>query len=374
MKILFGMPAEDSWGGPASSEPPFVEALKKSNPDIAEAVYVFGDKEKPTPIFERIRRVVKTAFHFRKILKGGDFDIVHLNSAFDLRTILRDSFSLFVMNPKRTKVFMKLHGSEAQDFTETNFVIRFLIKYIGKKTDGFGLHTSDELENFLALGFDKNKFYFVKNAVTIHKNLPENFERRQKRKNEIFELLFVSRFVPKKCLVETIEACKIVKDRGYKFTLHCIGDGETRKEAESLVKKLELEKHVIFTGYIPEAEVSAHFFERDILIFPTRYGEGFPNVFFKAVAVGMPVVSTKFRAARDFLEENKNYLACTSEPESIAEKIIALIENKVLREEMSRNNIEFGKSLLPENIAKEFLEIYADILSKDQRPKTKDHL
>ena len=93
-----------------------------------------------------------------------------------------------------------------------------------------------------------------------------------------------------------------------------------------------MEKQIIFTGYIPEREVSAHFFERDILIFPTKYGEGFPNVFFKAVAVGMPIVSTKFRAARDFLEEEKNYLACTSEPESIAEKIIELIENKKLRE------------------------------------------
>ena len=86
----------------------------------------------------------------------------------------------------------------------------------------------------------------------------------------------------------------------------------------------------------------------------------------------MPIVSTKFRAARDFLEEEKNYLACTSEPESIAEKIIALVENKSLREQMSKNNFEFGKSLLPENIANEFLEIYENIITKNQKPKTKN--
>ncbi len=376
MKILFGMPAKDSWGGPASSEPPFVEALRKINADVTEAVYVFGDKEKPTPFFERLRRVVKTAFHFRGILKKRNFDIVHLNTAFDLKTILRDSFSLFVMNPKHTKVFLKLHGSEAQDFTKANVFVRFLIKYISKKTAGFGIHTSDELENFKVLGFDKNKFYFVKNAVTIHENLQNDFERKYKQKDEIFELLFVARFVPKKCLIETIEASKTIKDKGYKFILYCIGDGETRNEAENLVKKYDLEKQIIFTGYIPEQEVSAHFFERDILLFPTGYGEGFPNVFFKAVAVGMPVVSTKFRAARDFLEEEKNYLVCTSEPESIAEKIIELIEDENLRQTMSGNNVEFGKSLLPENIAKEFLEIYADIIhenpkSKIQNPKSR---
>ena len=76
---------------------------------------------------------------------------------------------------------MKLHGSEAQDFRETNFFVRFLIRYIGKKVDGFGIHTSDELENFEALGFDKTKFYFVKNAMTIHAELPENFDEKTKR-------------------------------------------------------------------------------------------------------------------------------------------------------------------------------------------------
>ncbi|CAN5832330.1 glycosyltransferase [soil metagenome] len=376
LKILIGMPAADSWGGPISSEPPFTAALGKLDVEVVEKVYVFGDKEKPTSFFERIRRVLQTAFRFRRILKKESFDIVHLNTAFDLKTILRDSFSLFVMKPRKAKVFLKLHGSEAQDFRETNFFARFLIRYISRKVDGFGIHTSDELENFEALGFDKNKFYFVKNAVTIHERLPADFERKQKENDEVFELLFVARFVPKKCLIQTIEACKIVKEKGYRFNLYCVGDGEMREEAETLVRKYDLEKQVIFTGYIPEREVSAHFFECDILIFPTGYGEGFPNVFFKALSVGMPVVSTKFRAARDFLKEEKNYLACTPEPESIAEKIIELIENKKLRQTMSENNFEFGKSLLPENIAQEFLEIYTDILnenpkSKIQNPKSR---
>lgn len=370
MKILFGMPAKDSWGGPVSSEPPFVRALQKSDHDIAEAVYVYGDQEKPTPFFERIRRVIKTAFLFRRLLKNNDFDIVHLNTAFDLRTILRDSFSLFVMNPKKTKVFLKLHGSEAQDFAGTNFFVRFLINYLAKKVGGFGIHTSDELKNFENLGFDKGKFYFVKNAITLHADLPADFGREQKEKNETFEFIFVARFVPKKCLIETIKACRIIKQKGYEFILYAIGDGETRNAAESLIKKYDLEKQVKFTGYIPETEVLRYFFKSDILIFPTNYGEGFPNVFFKALAVGMPIVSTKFRAAKDFLIKDKNYLACTSEPESIAEKVIELIEDKNLRESISKHNLTFGKTLLPEYIATEFLEIYENILATNRKSKT----
>ena len=61
MKILIGMPSKDSWGGPIASEPPFVTALREAGVGVTEEVYVYGDKDKPTPFFERIRRVLKTA-------------------------------------------------------------------------------------------------------------------------------------------------------------------------------------------------------------------------------------------------------------------------------------------------------------------------
>ena len=120
-------------------------------------------------------------------------------------------------------------------------------------------------------------------------------------------------------------------------------------------------------GYIPLEELLEYFFKTDLFIFPTRHIEGFPMVLFKAVAVGMPIVTTKIRAAADFLKDTENCLFCTQKPENIAEKIMELIENQQLREAMSQNNLLLGKSLLPENIADEFLEIYRHIAN----PKSK---
>lgn len=362
MKVLFGMPSKDSWGGPVSSEPPFVEALQKMGVDCLEEIYVYGDKDKPTPILERVRRVLTTAFRFRKILKKHPVDLIHLNTSFDLKTVLRDSVSIFLMKPKKAKIFFKVHGSEAENFAKTNFIIRILIQYLIKKVDGLGIHTIEEKEHFLRLGFAEEKFYFVKNAVTIHKDLTENFNRQQKQKDECFEFLFVSRFIASKGLIETIQACEILKGKGYKFVLNCVGDGEIRAEAEREVEKLNLQNQVKFTGYIPENEVTNYFLNSDFFIFPTRHIEGFPNVLFKAVAVGMPVVTTKIRAAADYLIENENCLFCTQEPENIAGEIIELIENKEFQKKLSKNNLQFGKSLLPEKIADEFLEIYRKII------------
>ena len=100
MKILIGMPSADSWGGPAASEPPFVAALRKRGVEVREETYVYGDKEKPTAFFERVRRVLETAFRFRRITSRENFDLIHLNTAFDLKTLLRDSISIFLMKSK----------------------------------------------------------------------------------------------------------------------------------------------------------------------------------------------------------------------------------------------------------------------------------
>lgn len=367
MKILIGMPSADSWGGPASSEPPFVNALREKAVETRDEVYVYGDKEKPTPFLERIRRVLETAFRFRRITRAENFDLIHLNTAFDLRTLLRDSISIFLMNRGDTKIFLKLHGSEAGVLTSENPLIKALRNYIKNSADGFGVHTREEKSNFTRAGFADEKFYFVKNAVTIAEDLPADFSKTQKEKSAVFRLLFVSRFIEAKGLLETVRACEILKSRGFKFVLNCVGDGEMREQAESEVERLGLQTEVNFTGYIPEAKVTEYFFDSDIFVFPTRHAEGFPNVLFKAVAVGLPVVTTKVRAANDYLNEPENCLFSTQNPNDIAEKIIELLENKSLRETMSENNLTLGKTLLPENIAQEFIEIYQKILNPNPK-------
>ena len=249
------MPAKDSWGGPIASEPPFVEALRELDADIAEEEYVFGDRARPTAFHKRIYRVWTTAIHFRRLLAKNEFDLVHLNTAFDLRTILRDSFSIFLMRPGKTKVFLKIHGSEAEKYEYANFLIKSLIAYLRRHVDGLGVHTREECNAFIKLGFPEAKIFFVKNAVTFAEHLTASFTRRAKTRSDRWDLLFVSRFIPAKGLMETIRACSLLRQEGIDFRLYCVGDGEIRQEAENEARALGLSDTVDFTGYIPEAEI-----------------------------------------------------------------------------------------------------------------------
>ena len=117
-------------------EPPFVGALRSLGHEVTTQTYVYGDKDRPTPFFSRVTRVLKTGLRFRKLVRRESFDMIHLNSAFDRRTILRDSFSLFLIGRTRAKIFVKLHGSMADEFENAGPLMRKLIDVIRRRVDG----------------------------------------------------------------------------------------------------------------------------------------------------------------------------------------------------------------------------------------------
>lgn len=364
------MPAPDSLGGPIASEPPLVKALQEKGLDIVTEVYVFGDKIKPTPFFERVRRVLKTAFRFRKLVREHQPTLIFLNSAFDRRTILRDAVSIFLMGRGDAKVFVKLHGSTAETFQDPGLLFGLLIRYLQRNVDGWGYFTREELEAFVNLGFERARFFPVKNAIDLDRDIPADLDREQREPGEIFELLFVARFVPTKGLLPTIYACEELRKRGMRFRLTCVGDGESRRDAEDAVGRLGLGRVVTFTGHLTEKEVTGTLLNADILVFPTSHPEGFPMVLFKAVATGLPVVTTNTRAAADYLSEPDNCLYCTTDPENIADRIEELIADKALRERMARANLEYGRTLTPEKIADEFIDIFDRVLGDSHSYRT----
>ena len=370
VKVLIGMPAPDSLGGPISSEPPFVEALRGKDLDVVTSVYVYGDKLTPTPFIQRVIRVLRTAFRFRRLVRKHRPSVLFLNSAFDRRTLMRDVVSIFIMRPGNARVFIKLHGSMAEEFSNAGPFFRLLIKYLQQNVSGWGYHTREELEAFIRLGFDRAKFFPVRNAITIDKDVIANQARQQKDSDKIFELLFVARFVPTKGLLPTIQACEELRRRGVRFRLTCVGDGETRRDAEDAVGRFGLGRVVTFTGLLPETKVVLELLRADILVFPTSHPEGFPNALFRAVTVGLPIVTTRIRAAADYLSEPENCLYCTTDPANIADRIEGLIADKNMREQMSVLNIQYGQTLTPEKIAEEFYEIFRNMLGDTYRNDT----
>jgi glycosyltransferase involved in cell wall biosynthesis len=79
----------------------------------------------------------------------------------------------------------------------------------------------------------------------------------------------------------------------------------------------------------------------DCLLFPTYWvGEGFPGVLIDAFVVGLPVIASDWNMNRELIEEGVNgFIIPPKSKDSLTEKMTYVINNKVLLNEIRRNNI-----------------------------------
>ncbi len=76
------------------------------------------------------------------------------------------------------------------------------------------------------------------------------------------------------------------------------GDGTDRARLEQKAKCLGVAEHVVFTGFVPEAEKADHYRLADAYVMPSRV-EGFGIVFLEAMACGVPIVASKIDGSRE---------------------------------------------------------------------------
>jgi len=369
LKILAGMPERTARGGINACEPPFLRELERCGVRVAEEIYTF-DNAARVSVFQRISQVRTTALKFRRRLRAEKFDLVHLNTSFETRSILRDAFTLFRLTGQGAKIFLKFHGSDVRLLKKGNFALRFLIRYLIETADSVGLLSSEEKHGFVAAGFDEDKLFVVKNAVAAFapesfpqvENSPAEEKEAEKLSEKKFRLVFASRLVPTKGLLETVRAAALLREKGFDVSFDVLGDGETRASAEELAKSLKIAEFVRFHGHVGEETVQEFYRAADLLVFPTFHIEGFPMVVFNALQFGLPIVTTRIRAAADYLKEGENALFCEARnPSDLAEKIAQIVEDKELRRQMSENNKALAKEFTAQKIAPEYLEIYRRI-------------
>lgn len=67
-------------------------------------------------------------------------------------------------------------------------------------------------------------------------------------------------------------------------------DAAEKERLDGLIAKMKLQGHVVFAGFVPEAELAAHFNLADMYVMPSSK-EGFGIVFIEAMYYGLPVIA-----------------------------------------------------------------------------------
>ena len=325
--------------------------------EVEEEIYAYAAAEGR---FARVARVVRTARRFRERLRTGNFDVIHINTSFDSRALLRDAFIVPRLASSRTKIFVKFHGSDGELLETRRPFWAALRRRLFASVTAIGVLSSEERANFVRAGLPEKNVFRVANVVEKRPcRSREEFLRQWGLPDDRPLLLFIGRFIATKGLLDVIRACRFLRDRGQDALLLCVGDGPARREAEAESARFGLSDRVRFFGYLPEEQTTGFYAHSTALVFPTYHYEGFPLAIFYAAAAGLPILTTRIRAAAEYLSEPDNCLWVEPRrPVELAGRIEEVLRDARLRATMSANNQWLVEQFSAPRVARDYLQIF----------------
>lgn len=144
------------------------------------------------------------------------------------------------------------------------------------------------------------------------------------REHDGLRIAFVGRLIDWKALDIVIDALAIIEDR-CRISLEVFGDGPMRATWERRAEELGLSEKVTFHGFVPQSEVAVRLLQLDVLVLPSVYECG-GAVVLEAMALGLPVVATRWGGPADYLDESCGFLVEPEGPEQMRQDFARAIE------------------------------------------------
>ena len=142
-------------------------------------------------------------------------------------------------------------------------------------------------------------------------------------------ILFLSNLLPDKGLVDLLDACQLLMERGYRFICRVAGApsaGITGERFAQLVRERNLDEAVLYSGPLYDSRKQEALAGADVLVLPTR-NDCFPLVILEAMAAGLPVVSTREGGIPDEVVDGVNGILCEKkDPAGLADSIGSLLD------------------------------------------------
>jgi glycosyltransferase involved in cell wall biosynthesis len=199
----------------------------------------------------------------------------------------------------------------------------------------------------------------VYNGVSARFQPPDNFS--QKSESDEFSLLYVGRSDPYKNLQTLIRAVHQIRTaNAIPVRLVLAGSPDPRyPEVTELIKELNLESGISWTGYLKDSELIELYRNSDLLVHPSRY-EGFGLQIIEAMACGTPVVCSNAGSLPE-VAGDAAIMAAPDDVDGFADAITNVLTNKTLAASMRKKGFEQAAKFTWLNSARETLDIYRQI-------------
>ncbi len=174
-------------------------------------------------------------------------------------------------------------------------------------------------------------------------------------------LLYVGRLAPEKNLGTLLRAFQTVAARVPDTFLVLAGSGASLSALQRLCRALDIQKRVVFTGFLGRTRLDPLYEAADLFLFPSKT-ETQGLAVGEALAAGTPCVVVNGGGAPEAIREGENGLVVADAPDALAGAALRLLEDDALRRRLAANARAGAMQMTPERVAGRVIALYESLL------------
>ena len=258
----------------------------------------------------KIRILARMAWDYARfvgVVSRKNFDVLHINPTFDMRSLPREVVFVWlsrIFSPK-TKVVLFFRGWDwnAVSAVQDSPVRRKLFLTTLNKVDRVLLLSDTFKAGLVKLGVPGDKVF---RTTTMFEGAVLRDVQATNIPKALQTLLFLCRFMPAKGGLEVIEAFSRIASNFPMARLVMAGDGPQRSALEAAAAASGFSNRITFTGYVGGVEKMTLLAEAGLFVLPTTHPEGMPNAILEAMAAGEVILTTAVGGISDIVIDREN--------------------------------------------------------------------
>ncbi|MBR0420169.1 MAG: glycosyltransferase [Erysipelotrichaceae bacterium] len=252
------------------------------------------------------------------------------------------------------------------------FIFKAIAYFLGKLVYGPAkvlVVPSKKACGFSFLQAHKDKMYVIPNGIQLE-NFTQRLSMKQRQelkkrygiKNEAKIMTAITRLSKEKNISELIEYLPDLLKEIPEAVLLIVGEGPDRKRLEKRVEQLQLQDHVVFSGYIAADDVWAYYDLADVFVSASVF-EVHSMSYLEALALGKPLLCRKDEALDGVLEDHENGFIYQNKQEFVQYAKI-LFNDEEVRKQMGLNSLEKAKQFSAESFGQNAVALYESVIAE----------
>ncbi len=308
-----------------------------------------------------------SVFHALFLMKGHEYDVINTHFAIPCGPAGYILSKLF-----RLPNVLSLHGGDIFDPSKSlsphkTPLLSTTVQAMINKADRVVAQSSDTKAN-------ANHYYKVNREIDIIPlGIKQPVFKRKNRKEfdlDSDDIVFVTigRLIKRKNLDDIIEILARLKHH-YKIKFLIVGEGPERAHLEELTREYDLKGVVRMMGNVSD-EVKFQLLHLSDCYLSTALHEGFGLVFLEAMECGLPVICYNRGGQNDFLINKKTgFLVELDDKNAFQDRIIELIQNPDMKDEISYYNKNLVKKYYISTCAERYISTFQEVISESSMHK-----